>query len=689
MATFKVLPRTNSDQTLSEKPTLRAKAVLLSTPPSTPPPTYESPDSKADNRADSKPRNGYQYKPLPTYAGTTLIRVIELLPKPKDSAALTCRIRTVDLAEKPDYEAISYCWGPPVFDQKLVIENEGVISITKSLQGALKHLRRVDGVRTIWADAVCINQQDVEERNAQVQLMRDIYRSCKGVIAWLGPSSTMTDLGMDTVPRVLAAIRKKQMARDGERLRHLTDDMLIRYGFPLRNSWVLHCIFSIFERPWFRRVWIIQELALAPRALLLCGRRWVNWQDFVTVTSEIWGNLVTYSQSQAVMTGRYFADLLIQPTKEEVALGITPQLLQLVARAGATLATDSRDKVFALIGLAEERGEAGVLGTPDYLLPAEEVYKRFVVDHIARYGNLDVLSVVHRTAEDSTDASMPTWVPDLSELSTSDPITRLDKVVLEDHPNVLFTPDVPQFAATRGSTTILQPTTNPAILQLRGTRIDTITSVGHTMRHRNEDEDASEYSQRVRNTFASWEHVIRARSRKKYFTHESMLQVYWQTMHGGMTKATYEICKGDFATDYVKPLAPYRRLTFGRQVQSRNVFSALERLSGILSDVESFVRVQCGEAAISDLVVPGITNCRKMGKTASGRVALLPGLAQMGDEIVLLEGGKVPFVVRRSVPYVVRQGGPETWMLVGEAYVHGIMYGEAWEESAVRPMCFE
>jgi hypothetical protein len=655
-----------------------------------------NPDEKYSPKATAggspKAQNNYQYDPLPKDPKSKVIRVIDILPE-HEAAILTLRVRTVDLADKPEYEAISYFWGPPVFDRKVVIEGQGSLYITPSLQRVLRQLRYADDVRTVWADAICINQKDIEERNAQVQLMRDVYRNSQCVTAWLGDATTISDVGLETVPRVIRALENKRQNRDPRMLRHLPDAALLKYGFPQQNSWALKCLFQIFERPWFRRVWIIQELALAPKVYMLCGDTRVQWDDFVYVTSECWGNLVTYIDSSSsamsinVTLGRYFANTIILATKEEVNQGIKPNLVNLVARSSAAQATDARDKVFALIGLAKERGMyAGVLGAPDYALKVEVVYTNFAIENIKAYGNLDVLSLAHRpTVDDKEDnLDLPSWVPNFNNLSASDPLTRLHDIVL---PSQDLKQIVIPFAATFRSVTEPSFSKENRRLCLKGHIVDVILNTGDMMHHRYESEDAIAFSQRVHNTYASWESVSGARSGKRHPPSPSskpedkgelLLDVYWQVINGGMPD-------GDFQLDYLSPMRAYHIVSVGQTIKNRDCFQIVERIAGWVQSCQDWWRIQWGDHPAEQLVVPGIANCRRVGKTKTGRMALLPGGARAGDQIALLAGSKVPYVLRKEDGEVENQ----VWSLIGEAYVHGIMFGEAWNDEKCHDICLD
>ena len=129
-------------------------------------------------------------------SGARDIRLLDLQPSEKRNEKLHCTIRHVCLDDVNSYEALSYTWGDA--SQQLDISCNGAsLKVTRSLNVALRYLRSTTDVRTLWADAICINQGDFEERNQQVQLMRDVYSKARQVIAWIGDESGLQTAIMD------------------------------------------------------------------------------------------------------------------------------------------------------------------------------------------------------------------------------------------------------------------------------------------------------------------------------------------------------------------------------------------------------------------------------------------------------------------------------------------------------------
>lgn len=193
------------------------------------------------------------------------VRILTVLPAGFDDPVL-CEISTESLDKHEPYDALSYCWGSALRCRQVWV-GQRALTITKSVYEALKYLRRKDGSLRLWIDAVCINQEDIEEKNVQVQHMRQIYERATSTRVWLGPPHPDLPTALDAVVKCVEEPCTSQFLWDN-------------YA----------SIKDIICRSWFSRVWIVQEVALSPRCTLHCGRLqcdiWVFF-DFVAVWGEL------------------------------------------------------------------------------------------------------------------------------------------------------------------------------------------------------------------------------------------------------------------------------------------------------------------------------------------------------------------------------------------------------------------
>ncbi|KAH8900489.1 HET-domain-containing protein, partial [Thozetella sp. PMI_491] len=131
----------------------------------------------------------YQYEPLPT---ADLIRILQIDPSSVASDQLRGSFQVHSLSKAPGFEALSYVWAQPVSDPRdfpvpLTFQiGEHHVKIGENLAAALRRLRLPTDSRSVWADAICIDQTNTPEKNTQVQMMGEIYRKAKRTVAWFG-----------------------------------------------------------------------------------------------------------------------------------------------------------------------------------------------------------------------------------------------------------------------------------------------------------------------------------------------------------------------------------------------------------------------------------------------------------------------------------------------------------------------
>lgn len=168
------------------------------------------------------------------------------------------------------YEAISYHWGSGEASFKVKIYTEGFpgfFKVQPNLHAALNQLRLSDRPRRLWIDAICINQDDNDEKNAQVSLMADVYSKAQSVCVWLGEASSDSNLALNFISRVVNLDDFDRLVADRR----------------TPQEWA--ALSSLMRRAWFSRRWVVQEIALAARATLYCGDAYVDWSDFADAVS--------------------------------------------------------------------------------------------------------------------------------------------------------------------------------------------------------------------------------------------------------------------------------------------------------------------------------------------------------------------------------------------------------------------
>ncbi|KAK6193662.1 hypothetical protein LQW54_012245 [Pestalotiopsis sp. IQ-011] len=232
---------------------------------------------------------------------------------------------------------------------------------------ALKRARMRHYTRIVWIDAVCINQDDIGERGHQVGLMPQIYSGAKTVLMYIGEIS----LYPPTVQRMAV-----QSVLDVE--------------LPIPPP----CWTEMLSSRYFTRLWVLQEVALARKAILMCGEQSFPW------------NLV---RENAKCAGSGYLPPVFH--FDHNAYSNPNQVINLLGLAKSCHAADPRDKVFALLGLLPSR-RIGNLAA-DYSLTVEEVYMRVALQLASHVGWLPILAQAGTEAQNKSDLySLPSWVPD-------------------------------------------------------------------------------------------------------------------------------------------------------------------------------------------------------------------------------------------------------------------------------------
>jgi hypothetical protein len=139
--------------------------------------------------SDAAMKSGTLYGSLPPH---NFIRLLEIFP-PDARGILSCRLHIVRLSQaRGHYEGLSYCWGEEQTSSMAISCNERKVKLGKNLYDTIYCLRLPSQSRIIWADALCINQQNLVERSDQVQQMKLVFEYASRVLVWLGPGNTTT-----------------------------------------------------------------------------------------------------------------------------------------------------------------------------------------------------------------------------------------------------------------------------------------------------------------------------------------------------------------------------------------------------------------------------------------------------------------------------------------------------------------
>ncbi|OAG08763.1 HET-domain-containing protein [Paraphaeosphaeria sporulosa] len=388
----------------------------------------------------------YKYEPLPS---PTSIRRLKFNPDESGDQPLTCHFVIVDTKDPPSYIALSYVWGVPSKTVPITI-NGKAINVTQRLNGALQIFRTTPAL--LWADALCINQQDIPEKMQQVNLMSAIYRKAANVTVWLGPDEheDASDLFEDIKCLVEGCGMIVTVGGQFKFFDENTGDL----HWKLENG--QDCV-EIFKLPYFTRTWTLQEVGLASDAAVLWGNLATEWNGIGLTAMFLRRHcraLLDRLDLMREMEQVYHIYTAFSP--------LTPMatFLHLINNVRRFSATDPRDKVFALLShptahtismtdisfnwhaiknalpiavqllpslsdqflvkkLAEKSAKSysppSELPPPliqaDYHKTVDQVYLDLALDHINRTMSLEILTAVQHDPESPDGMFTPSWVP--------------------------------------------------------------------------------------------------------------------------------------------------------------------------------------------------------------------------------------------------------------------------------------
>ena len=352
----------------------------------------------------------YRYRSL----GHREFRLVEILPA--KMATIKCNILHFSLENPPRYVAVSYAWGDAGDVRRIQVEGV-TIPVSVSLFGALQALRQRVNPVLVWVDALCIDQSNSDERTAQVQLMPSIYTVAESVAVWLGPDADDSALAMELLHEVT------DRAESHSDVRSLLASMVGKRD--------LAAVIALFERDYWRRVWVVQEVHNARAITVYCGSLKLPWAVFKLASHVFkrhrndldeffpnWSNSgprnttsrhqFTYSQ---VLIYQGPASLPELPS--HVGLG-EDSLLDLLRVCRRKLAADPRDKVFSILGVLPDEIRSEF--PPNYSLSVKEVYTDVVDFLMTTTERIDVICEAMHFPVMTSAQNLPSFVPDWSQI---------------------------------------------------------------------------------------------------------------------------------------------------------------------------------------------------------------------------------------------------------------------------------
>ncbi|KAK3378626.1 heterokaryon incompatibility protein-domain-containing protein [Lasiosphaeria ovina] len=341
--------------------------------------------------------SAYEYGVL----GAGEFRVLRLIRAEQGDDDLKCRLDRVRLSDRPpaSYYALSYVWGSGAASESIKVvgdnnnNNNKTVKITETLSKCLKRYRLADADLVLWVDQICINQQDLDERSAQVQIMGDIYRNAASVLAWLGEDPGGSCLALAQF------LGDMHLGANGEP----DIDCFVRNHLPEAKSPKWEALDALLGLPYFSRVWVMQEVILGRKVSFRWGADLgfdlTQLRALVSAADRAGTSELFFSSVGTV--GIHRAMVLTNPPQER-------RFEDVMIRVAHRHASNPRDRIFAVLGFVDDR--PGIV--PRYDTPVRAVFTDAAMQVIAQRKNLDILSYVSYPVSHAPDpAKWPTWVP--------------------------------------------------------------------------------------------------------------------------------------------------------------------------------------------------------------------------------------------------------------------------------------
>lgn len=554
-----------------------------------------------------------------------------------------------------DYEALSYVWGETSGTHTMTCSGME-IQITANLDAALRALRFADKPRTLWVDAICINQKNVVERGRQVRDMQEIYANAKQVVVWLGEAARKDALAFDSLRRLQYQLTGQDESWFLIRLGWYRDKTGRVFSGGVLRSMLTDIeydhLIHLLRRDWFRRTWVIQEVASARNATVLCGNQSMDWETFAKVFMRLGDHFLPVSQLGGEDPQHSLENIAAIETARRSHSGpLSMSLFHILVATSFSKCKDQRDKIFAVVGLAKDWLGKRTL-VPDYDTREEkafEAFKDFAVADSNQNRDLRTLSCASGPSE---TPSLPSWVPDWTSIQNPHPFVRYS--------------DRTKFSASGGMKAVAWHSNNETVLHVTGKLVDSIVTIGSEPKFTKaiavfeinqakitELKESFRWLQECRD-LASDENGTLTKDR-----HEML----WRTLTCGLTGDAFPAPSrySEYFAKYMNFMESAAERFEDYLTESQTAATAIRGLDEVIPHFETHALVEASLFKWSSR--------RRLCTTSNGRLACVPKSSRQGDVICTLFGAEVPYILRP-----IAKG---FYSVIGECYVDDIMHGES------------
>jgi Heterokaryon incompatibility protein (HET) len=614
-------------------------------------------------------------------------------------APIHCDLYTVEREDKPDYDALSYFWGDAQVKLPVLVNytnGEGAYvekQVTENLFLALEHFREDTIDIIIWADALCINQEDEMEKGEQVKQMRSVYDSARRTRVWLGPKQSNSDQALIRFTEIGEKVVQNggfdAMIKMNDHGNQFSDEsykaeVLVteRIGDMLKNAatdqhesfHLLNELVHLLSKPYWKRVWILQEIVVSREIDVFCGKSKIDFTLLhaavlymiymqVYVCKDLFEKFNAALDVAASKSGvdnlDNDSDLfskfnqikgVVIPTSAQLVFGMRQghrshgeqsgqtsvlDLKRLLAqiRVGREV-TDAKDRVYALLGMLGDTAKLGIIPNYDESYLCSRLYCETAAAIIVS-GDVDLLSFAQpNTKQDG----VPSWVPDWRN-EVMEPCGLLPWLT-----SYYAAGDTDQGKFEKH-------------LKFDSVTYEHLTLGGYTVDYIESLKDQCNKGEYLglTNREAAWKYLRDI-----------------QLLCEESNKKLSQIYSNASLRTFAPAIVPIAGMVAGGFFRMVSIAECVHGWQQVIKDYQGWAEGTPPPEKPIEMQNYYNGMARQVSRrpfiTTQGFVGLAPFHAQQGDIVVIFQGAKFPYTLRKC--------GSGKYKLIGDTYLHGVMYGE-------------
>jgi len=578
---------------------------------------------------------------------------------------ISCSLVRFPLARTPPYEAISYTWGSSVKDH-LVFFGGKWLPTTRNVYQLLHDRSSFSRTRWLWIDAVCINQDDVEEKNAQVQMMGEIYRAAERVVVWLDDRN-LTHTEITHAFLLLEVINFTAVDQP---------DAYTGITKPVGQESHWRALHKFLSHPYWCRAWIIQEVALAKEVHIVCSGKYFAWDHLVKMMVNLLlnhGKIMVAAADLHLNIGasRIYTGvsqiLAISLIRESAQSNKAQSLSTCLSTTPQCLATNPQDRIFALYNVAKWPDKKIRV---DYAMDVADVFASTATCLLAQDPRFVLLAAGIGFPRQTL--GLRSWVPDFASLPKGGlfevGIAAEDRYSaggsrgttphVQEVPGGIIAADVVFVSRIVG----VSATKPEADVSLNGVSDPPLATTPE--KHQQTTLTAT------RDLFrAAWKLKEQLPSRYIYAaTSQPVEEAFWRTL---IADRQLEQSPDSTAARYLRPAGPQLAANYAA-FREMCLQGDDDTASGNLKDATQSPEGQFYATFTFSRLFRPVSAGWAFAFTQSGLMGLVPELTEVGDLVCVLPGFEMPLLVRG----VTGKDGKARYQLVGPCYMHGVMNGE-------------